>query len=533
MGVTKEEIVAQQEAKLNVTLAEESQPFEGDIAIWLKKAVCRLLFKMDEMNCPERHLSEIGKLSDEEIGRSSNWIEGVLADGVRATTLKYKWGGENTERALEDLSSAILNIKLKGNEIFKLDVPTESYKIFTGAYEYLPTVGFFPFFMLGERKDSWEIIKYGELSEIALIMNESTFRTIRIDSIEPEFESFESTIKRLSQRHKIWFLYLGVGHAAYRIALQYFGSLSVVARFQSSLASVENLEASDRNAEKGNDSVEKIRKALKKKDNESDRYILISDLGDPVVKALKDEQDLKTVRLRLRTPIPVGVGLSLWMVPVLMKNSTLLNELINTISKKLAAWKENTDIVRAFEEDGIVLCDGIVPAKVIIQTPIPIKPTVEKNQQPKNEDSPSTPPASKRFAIAVSFPGEHRVFVAEVVSYLADELGRNKVFYDEWYESELVGAEADLKLQKVYRDQSELVVPFFSEHYEKKWCNLEWHSIRVILLEHRKKDIVVPVQMDETKIPGWEPIDFGIQVKNRSAQEIAKVILNAYRARNR
>ena len=87
----------------------------------------------------------------------------------------------------------------------------------------------------------------------------------------------------------------------------------------------------------------------------------------------------------------------------------------------------------------------------------------------------------RRFAIAVSFPGEHRRFVRNVVNRLAEVLGRDRVFYDEWYESELVGMDGDLKLRRFYREQSEMVVPFFSEHYDKPWCEIEWHAIRAML----------------------------------------------------
>jgi hypothetical protein len=138
----------------------------------------------------------------------------------------------------------------------------------------------------------------------------------------------------------------------------------------------------------------------------------------------------------------------------------------------------------------------------------------------------------RRFAIAVSFPGERRRFVKAVVNRLAEVLGSDRVFYDEWYEAELVGIDADLKLRKYYRDESELVVPFFSEHYQKPWCKIEWHAIRAMLKERRAEDAVVPVEMDNTRITGWEAIDFAIRKKRRSGKEIAELILKAYYLRH-
>jgi len=138
----------------------------------------------------------------------------------------------------------------------------------------------------------------------------------------------------------------------------------------------------------------------------------------------------------------------------------------------------------------------------------------------------------RRFAVAVSFPGEHRRFVLNVVSRLAEQLGRDRVFYDEWYEAELVGLDGDLKLRRYYREQSEVVVPFFSEHYAKDWCQIEWSAIRAMLKERRKEDAVIPVEMDGTRVDGWEAIDFAIRRGRRSARAIADLILAAYRQRH-
>jgi tetratricopeptide (TPR) repeat protein len=141
-------------------------------------------------------------------------------------------------------------------------------------------------------------------------------------------------------------------------------------------------------------------------------------------------------------------------------------------------------------------------------------------------------PDQRRFAIAVSFPGEHRRFVRQVVDRLAQVLGRDRVFYDAWYEAELLGLDGDLKLRRYYREQSDLVVPFFSEHYAKDWCQIEWSAIRAMLKDRRKDDAVVPVQMDGTRVDGWEDIDFAVRRKNRTGKEIAELLLQAYRHRH-
>ena len=138
---------------------------------------------------------------------------------------------------------------------------------------------------------------------------------------------------------------------------------------------------------------------------------------------------------------------------------------------------------------------------------------------------------ARRFAVALSFPGEHRRFVRSVARRLADELDRDRVFFDEWYAAELHGSDADLKLRRIYREESELIVPFFSEHYTKMWCGIEWSAIRTVLAERKRDNAVVPVHIDGTRIEGWETIDLGIRKGHKTGRQIAQAILEIYRLR--
>lgn len=137
----------------------------------------------------------------------------------------------------------------------------------------------------------------------------------------------------------------------------------------------------------------------------------------------------------------------------------------------------------------------------------------------------------RRFAVALSFPGEHRDFVRSVAEHLENHFGRDRVFFDEWHEAFLWGVKGDVKLRSVYRDQSELVVPFFSSFYSKPWCELEWSAIREILLERRGEDSVIPIALDDTQIDGWGKNDFAARVRNRTPAEISELIVSAYNFR--
>jgi nicotinamidase/pyrazinamidase len=77
-----------------------------------------------------------------------------------------------------------------------------------------------------------------------------------------------------------------------------------------------------------------------------------------------------------------------------------------------------------------------------------------------------------------------------------------------------------------------LVVPFFSKHYTKPWCTIEWRTIFKLLLS--RTDAVLPVRLDDTEILGWEDMeDFYIRrfrgKTPRTSKEIAQLILDKFK----
>jgi hypothetical protein len=57
----------------------------------------------------------------------------------------------------------------------------------------------------------------------------------------------------------------------------------------------------------------------------------------------------------------------------------------------------------------------------------------------------------RRFAIALSFPGEHRPFTADVAGRLASDFGKDRVLYDKYYEAEFARLDLDVYLPRLYR----------------------------------------------------------------------------------
>jgi hypothetical protein len=132
---------------------------------------------------------------------------------------------------------------------------------------------------------------------------------------------------------------------------------------------------------------------------------------------------------------------------------------------------------------------------------------------------------SKRFLVALSFPGEKRGFVETVANTIADVIGKEKVLYDRYLQAELARLNLDLHLGRLYHDESELIVPFFCADYERKeWCGLEWRQIRD-LAKQRKDEQIMPFRFDDTPIPGVLSIDGYLPIGDRSPQQVADLIL--------
>ncbi|KNH48024.1 disease resistance protein [Pseudomonas lini] len=129
------------------------------------------------------------------------------------------------------------------------------------------------------------------------------------------------------------------------------------------------------------------------------------------------------------------------------------------------------------------------------------------------------------FKVALSFPGEYRGYVSNVVGVLKECLGNDQVFYDYDYQSQLAIPNLDAMLQNIYRNNSDLVVVFLCKEYsEKEWCGLEWRAVRDII-KSKESERVMFVRFDDSKIDGVFSIDGYIDAKQFSEAQVAGFIL--------
>lgn len=146
---------------------------------------------------------------------------------------------------------------------------------------------------------------------------------------------------------------------------------------------------------------------------------------------------------------------------------------------------------------------------------------------PSPMSTPEDVPHEHRFEVAFTFPGEARSTVRSVAEHVAERLGgREKVFYDNFHEAELARPDLDAYLQDIYREQSKLIVPFFSMDYEKKeWCMLEWRAVRD-LIKTRSQERIMPFKLGNfDDIQGVFSIDGYVSSGSHTEEEMATLII--------
>jgi hypothetical protein len=129
------------------------------------------------------------------------------------------------------------------------------------------------------------------------------------------------------------------------------------------------------------------------------------------------------------------------------------------------------------------------------------------------------------FKVALSFPGEKRAYVSKVVERLRQALGVDTVFYDYDFQSQLARPNLDTLLQRIYKDNSELVVVFLcAEYAEKEWCGLEWRAIRDII-KIKDSERIMFVRFDDANVDDVFSIDGYIDGNRYGPAEVANFIL--------
>jgi hypothetical protein len=145
---------------------------------------------------------------------------------------------------------------------------------------------------------------------------------------------------------------------------------------------------------------------------------------------------------------------------------------------------------------------------------------------PRTTSMQAAPPRARRFSVAMSYAGESITYVKKVVYALRHaNVSRDEIFFDKYYDDELLAADLDSQLINFYGQESELIAVFVSKEYASKdWTGVEWRVVKD-LIKRKQGHRVMLLRFDDTPLPGWLSIDVYLDLRNRDPEEVADKIL--------
>jgi hypothetical protein len=141
-------------------------------------------------------------------------------------------------------------------------------------------------------------------------------------------------------------------------------------------------------------------------------------------------------------------------------------------------------------------------------------------------------PKTRRFRVALSYPGEYRARVEKIAEALGARLGRDRVLYDKWHAPEFAQPNLNVYLANLYHKESDLIVAFLCKEYEEKeWCGLEWRAV-LDLLKRKESSRLMLLRLDNAEIPGLYSIDGYLDIAAMSDADVAAAILSRLEPRD-
>ena len=135
-----------------------------------------------------------------------------------------------------------------------------------------------------------------------------------------------------------------------------------------------------------------------------------------------------------------------------------------------------------------------------------------------------TPNAKYKWKVALSFSGKDR-HIAEQIAVSLKQKGI-AVFYDEFEKANLLGKDLYQYLFEVYSDKSEFCIVLISENYlSSNWTMLELKAMQSYALI-AKKEYILPIRIDEAKLPGLPPQIGYLDYRNESIESISGIIFD-------
>jgi hypothetical protein len=145
----------------------------------------------------------------------------------------------------------------------------------------------------------------------------------------------------------------------------------------------------------------------------------------------------------------------------------------------------------------------------------------------KDQQITDTNEVTFQYDIALSFAGEDRKYAEEIASAL--KAANISVFYDTYEQVSLWGVDLYEHLSTVYSEKARYCLMFLSENYAKKaWTTHERKSAQARAF-YEQKEYILPLRIDNTKIPGINETIGYIDINQFTTEEIISMIISKLR----
>lgn len=139
----------------------------------------------------------------------------------------------------------------------------------------------------------------------------------------------------------------------------------------------------------------------------------------------------------------------------------------------------------------------------------------------------------ERFLVALTFSGEERPLIEALAVALEERLGRGLVYYDDWFRHYFVGDDADVKMQRVYLERTELVVLGVSGSYgAKPWTRAEHRAVRSLDLSlstsarERDRYRILQLRVGDGEVQGVLANTVALDIRNWPVAKTVDLIVN-------
>ena len=132
------------------------------------------------------------------------------------------------------------------------------------------------------------------------------------------------------------------------------------------------------------------------------------------------------------------------------------------------------------------------------------------------------------YDVIFSLAGEQKQLGQEIKNILASNTLKCWIYTE--HEHTFPGKDQTVIFEKLFKEKSDFCVVLISKDYvEKEWPTLEGKYIKDRWM--RDENYLIPVIIDDTKLPGLPDLTGYISTKGRSAKEIAEVVMATIRGR--